>query len=77
MSIATNQSVESRSAVRTPGAIPNQAITIGTIKGNKIAPVRGVNATNQRNILFVGTDVQNHASSLGLLGLVLSTGVVR
>ena len=39
-------------AVKTPGAIPNQAITNGTNNGNKSAPVRGVIATNQRNILF-------------------------
>ena len=38
-------------AVKTPGAIPNQAITKGTTNGKIIAPARGVAATNKRNIL--------------------------
>ncbi len=46
----TNQSMERVNAVKTPGAIPHQAITIETVKGKRIAPTIGVAATNQRNI---------------------------
>ena len=60
----TNQSMESTSTVKTPGAIPNQAMTIDTIKGKRIAPARGVATTNQRNIELVGKKFlnQNHSS---------------
>ena len=44
--------MERSSAVKTPGAIPNKEITTGTIKGKRIAPTNGVNATKERNILI-------------------------
>ena len=62
-SITTNQRVETINAVKTPGAIPNQAITNGTNNGKTSAPARGVIATNQRNILFSRQVLdQNHSS---------------
>ena len=51
--MATNQIVENISAVKTPGAIPSQAITSETINGKRIDPANGVIATNKRNILLV------------------------
>jgi len=46
----TNQIMDSINAVKTPGAIPHQAITMETVTGKRIAPATGVAATNQRNI---------------------------
>tara|TARA_B100000700_G_scaffold278435_1_gene326563 strand:- start:342 stop:518 length:177 start_codon:yes stop_codon:yes gene_type:complete len=50
-SIAANQIIDNNNATKTPEPIPTLAIVIGTIKGNKIAPTIGVNATTERNII--------------------------
>ncbi len=55
--MATNQNRESSKAVKTPGAIPNQAIINETTSGKVIAPARGVIATNRRNILLIGCEI--------------------
>ena len=49
--MATNQRELIINAERTPGPIPQKAIVSETIKGKSIAPIKGVKATNQRNII--------------------------
>ncbi len=51
-------------ATTTPGARPNLAIVIGTIKGNNIVPTIGVNATKLRKIISLDSKStnQNHSS---------------
>ena len=48
--MTTNQIVVNAKVNKTPFDIPNLAIVIAINRGERIAPTRGVKATNQRNI---------------------------
>ena len=68
-----NHNVLRKRAEITPAPIPSLTIVIGTIMGNIIAPIIGVNATNQR--IFLLLIIIDQLEPFGL-GFVLGDTVV-